>query len=240
MLSGKRCLITGASRGIGEAIALLYSKEGASLFLTARNEEKLTQVVTKCKENGAKEVEYICLDLSGVDAAQTLAKAALDKFSTIDVLVNNAGVISPGGVTCLGGDPKEWNQMMELNVLAPMTLMHLIAPGMIKQEDGVVINIGSVAGVEPMQWAAAYAASKWALRGWSLSCYNELRNYNVKVCLISPGMVRTDFIPARANAIPERMIEPEDIAEAAMLPFKLSSKCVPSELTLRLTKYGMK
>jgi len=127
-----------------------------------------------------------------------------------------------------------------LNVQSPMALMHLLAPKMVEQQDGVIINIGSVAGVEPMTWAGAYAATKWALRGWSLSCYQELRSHNVKVCIINPGMVRTDMATENfTGAQLDRMLDPEDIAECALLPFRLSSKCVPCDLTLRLTRYAM-
>lgn len=81
----------------------------------------------------------------------------------------------------------------------------------------------------------AYAASKWGIRGWSLSAYENLRKKNVKVCLISPAFVATDMVVHQPNVIPENMIKPEDVAEAALLPLRTSSACVPQEITLRLT-----
>merc|ERR1711865_102318 len=102
---------------------------------------------------------------------------------------------------------------------------------------GVIINIGSVAGVEPMSGtSAAYAAAKHGLRGWSTSTYQSLRHSNVKVCLISPAFVNTPLLSDVADGlIAARMIQPEDVAEVCLLPFRMSAASVPTEVTLRLT-----
>mmetsp|Transcript_60850 Transcript_60850/g.101023 ORF Transcript_60850/g.101023 Transcript_60850/m.101023 type:complete len:135 (+) Transcript_60850:3-407(+) len=126
--------------------------------------------------------------------------------------------------------------MLFLNLHAPMRLTRRLAPGMADRRKGVIINIGSVAGVEPMSGTfAAYAAAKHGLRGWSTSIYQSLREYNVKVCLVSPGFVNTPLVSEDLPLIRENMIQPEDLSELCLLPFRVSSACVPTEVTLRLT-----
>merc|ERR1712113_417512 len=101
---------------------------------------------------------------------------------------------------------------------------------------GTIINIGSIASIEGMSGAAAaYAAAKHGLRGWNNSLYGVLRHQNIKVMQINPAMVNTPMLSTNPNVIHTRMIQPEDLAEICMLPFRLTSGCVPSEVTLRLT-----
>eukprot|EP00210_Caulerpa_lentillifera_P005605 g5361.t1 len=111
---------------------------------------------------------------------------------------------------------------------------------MVEQQDGVVVNIGSLSGKEPRGNIPVYAATKWALQGWSLSCYDELRKHNVKVCIINPSYTRTEMISVLNNLRMEDTIEPEDVAKVALLPFKLSAKCVPADIELRLMKNPIK
>eukprot|EP00123_Amoebidium_parasiticum_P012143 comp21151_c0_seq1/m.28630 comp21151_c0_seq1/g.28630 ORF comp21151_c0_seq1/g.28630 comp21151_c0_seq1/m.28630 type:complete len:242 (-) comp21151_c0_seq1:510-1235(-) len=233
LASGKWALVTGAGRGVGKAIALALAKEGASLALCARTKSQLEAVAAECKAAGAPAVETYEVDLSHSTQVETLAQTLLSQHGGVDILVNNAGIGAMG--TGTDGNPDEWETMMAINLNAPMRLTRRLAPAMAERGGGTIINMGSVAAIEPMTSSCAYAASKHGLRGWSLSCYQNLRLKNIKVVLINPAFVNTDMVSGNPNTIPERMLQPSDVAEAAMLALKTTSACVPQEITLRLT-----
>jgi NAD(P)-dependent dehydrogenase (short-subunit alcohol dehydrogenase family) len=151
----------------------------------------------------------------------------------VDVLVNNAGIFAAGNAD--DGDPDAWDRMMAINALAPMRLIRRLAPGMIARKHGVIVNVGSVAAIEPMRATGAYAASKHALRGFSLSTYDRLRDHGIKTVLVNPAFVHTSMIAGVPGIKTERLLTPEDVAAAAMLAIDTSAMCCPSEITLRLT-----
>eukprot|EP00658_Telonema_sp_P-2_P039977 TRINITY_DN28599_c0_g1_i1.p1 TRINITY_DN28599_c0_g1~~TRINITY_DN28599_c0_g1_i1.p1 ORF type:complete len:153 (-),score=40.08 TRINITY_DN28599_c0_g1_i1:187-645(-) len=137
-----------------------------------------------------------------------------------------------------GDSPEDWERMMALNVNAPMRLCRALCPKMAERMGGAVMNIGSVAGVEPMSGtSAAYAAAKHALRGWSISSYLTLRHKNIKCCLISPAFVNTPLIDGvidEETTKRERMIQPADIAQYVLFVLNSSPGFVPDEITIRL------
>ncbi|DBA71124.1 TPA: hypothetical protein ACH3X2_011534 [Trebouxia sp. C0005] len=230
-LAGKWCVVTGGGAGIGQAIAETFAAEGASIALVARSKDKLEEVAKGCKSKGAPQVETHSVDLLDLQALDKFAKSFLSSHKHCDVLVNNAGMMGQGTPT--EGDISKWEKCIQLNLLAPMALTHAFSPGMVEKKEGLIINMGSVAALEPMKSTPVYAASKWGLRGWSLSCYDALRQHNVKVVCIHPAAVNTPM--TEGMFIPDRCLQPTDIAEAAMLALRTSSACVPSEITLRLT-----
>eukprot|EP01060_Flectonema_neradi_P003207 TRINITY_DN12053_c0_g1_i1.p1 TRINITY_DN12053_c0_g1~~TRINITY_DN12053_c0_g1_i1.p1 ORF type:complete len:230 (+),score=49.38 TRINITY_DN12053_c0_g1_i1:47-736(+) len=224
MLSGKTVLVTGASRGIGLAIAKAYAKEGAKVICTARNLDNAQ------KELGEKGV-YIPADMADKAKVETLCDEVL-KLGGVDVIVNNAGVYKQGNAET--GDPDEWDMMFQVNVLSLMRLTRRLSQKMIDQKSGAIINIGSVAGIEPMSGtAAAYAATKHAVRGWTQSLYQSMRPHGIKVMGINPGFVNTDLV-AGSGISGEKMIQVEDIASYALLPFSSTANCVPEEITVRV------
>ncbi len=233
LLQNQTALVTGASRGIGRAIARALAGEGARLVLVSRSAGDLEKTASLCRTDGAEAVSVRSLDLADSGAVEELCEEILSDGG-VDVLVNNAGMFVEG--TALDGDPGTWESGLRLNVLAPMHLTRRLAPGMTGRERGTIINLGSVAAIEGMQGAGAYATTKHALRGWSLSCYQALRGYGVKVVLINPGFVDTDMTAGVQGADRSRMLAPEDVAEAAMLAIRTRPACCPEEITLRLTK----
>jgi NAD(P)-dependent dehydrogenase (short-subunit alcohol dehydrogenase family) len=198
-------------------------------------------------------VKLFQVDLSGPLGVDALANFVMQECGGCDVLVNNSGTISKGNAT--EGTPDEWDKMIYLNLNGVMRLTRLLVPAMAERKRGAVINMGSIAAIEGMSGpSAAYAAAKHGLRGWNHSIYQTLRHDNIKaprirelvlprvyeVVLINPAFVNTGLVNHNPNLIPERMIQPEDVAEVCMLPFRMSSGCVPSEVTLRLTLAAFK
>jgi len=239
MLRNKRVVITGAGRGIGEAIAKAYAIEGARLILCARSKDQIQRVAVECEQLGADGFsDTPDIDLSCPEGVDSLVKIVNDAGGC-DVLVNCANCEVPGNAA--EGDLNEMERMMYLNFNCAMRLTRLLAPSMVEKRNGVIINIGSIASIEPMSGtSAAYAASKHALRGWSLSIYNSLQESNVKVMHINPAFANTALVASQPNAVADHMIQPKDVAEVALLPLRVSSTCVPTEITLRLAQkeYG--
>jgi short-subunit dehydrogenase len=227
-------VITGAGRGIGRALALALADHGYALALVARSVEQLENVAKECVSAGAPAARVFACDLTRASELDALCGQLLDECGHVEVLVNNAGMAAGGNAD--DGDPDDWARMMDLNLLAPMRLTRRLAPAMIERERGVIVNLGSVAALEGMQGAGAYAASKFGLRGWSLSCYRRLRGYGIKVVLVNPGFVDTELVGGFEGAKRERMLTPEDVAKATMLAVTTSPACCPEEITLRLTR----
>eukprot|EP01066_Platyproteum_vivax_P012306 Platyproteum_vivax@DN5594_c1_g1_i1.p1 len=232
LLKGKRCVITGASGGVGEAIAITFAKQAAELVLVGRNQEKLNAVAEKCKSIGAPNVETATADFSKAEAVDILAKNLLQK--PVHVLVNNAGCLYKPD-TCLTLDPNQADEVLQVNLHTPIRMTRHLAPAMVERKSGTIINIGSIGGLDAFPSSAAYSASKWGLRGFHMSCYEEMRRSNVKVLLINPAFIRTNMVKGAKGANPARMIDPTDVAEVALLPFATGSSCCPVEVTLRLT-----
>eukprot|EP00930_Biecheleria_cincta_P042921 TRINITY_DN29532_c0_g2_i1.p1 TRINITY_DN29532_c0_g2~~TRINITY_DN29532_c0_g2_i1.p1 ORF type:complete len:242 (+),score=41.14 TRINITY_DN29532_c0_g2_i1:74-799(+) len=235
MLKSKTVLITGAGKGIGRAVALAFAKEGASLVLAARTAKDLAEVAAECQALGqGGQVNIKAVDLSDATGVEELADFTLQTCGGCDILVNNAGRMSDGNAS--EGDPDDWDRMMYLNLNGVIRLTRRLVPKMIERQSGTIINMGSIAAIEGMSGkSAVYAASKHGLKGWNDSIYQGLRHQNIKVVLINPAFVNTPLVVGDNRLIPERMIQPEDVAEVCMLPVKMSAGCVPSEVTLRLT-----
>ncbi|KAK9788829.1 hypothetical protein WJX73_002122 [Symbiochloris irregularis] len=239
LLKGNLAVVTGASRGIGRAISERFAREGARLALVGRSEAQLKQVAESCEKLGAASTHVYAVDLSKPDLVEDFAKRVLEEHAAVSVLVNNAGMPPKGdGIVKGEGDMQSWQQAVNVNLVAPMVLTNFFTPSLIKQS-GLIANIASVAGVEPMKGNPVYAATKWGLRGFSLSCYEALRNENVKVICINPAAVKSDMTeggPYRAD----RMLQPEDIAETIMHSINLSDNAVVQDITLRLALSAMK
>lgn len=232
-LANRTILITGASRGIGRAIAEKMAAEGGHYILVGRDMDALGEVAIACTNAGASGAECFAVDLTDAAAVDQFCEAILEKHQ-IDVLVNNAGVFVGGNA--LDGDTETWGRAMQLNLLTPMQMTKHFSPGMRDREYGIIINMGSVAAVEGMSGVGAYAATKFGLRGWSLSCYQQLREYGIKVVLLNPAFVNTDMTAGVDVDDRTLMLQPEDIADAAMLAVNTSPACCPEEITLRLTR----
>ncbi len=182
--------ITGASSGIGEAMALEFAKEKAKLVLSARRAEVLQEVATKCEALGS-ECLVLPMDVTNYEDLEINVNVVLQKFKQIDVLINNAG-ISQRGLT-LETDFEVDRKIMEINYFGNIALTKAVLPQMLKQGNGQIVPISSMTGLFGFPQRSAYCASKHALHGFYETMQVEHYNDNLKINIICPGRIKTDI-----------------------------------------------
>jgi len=232
-LAGKISIVTGAGSGIGKAVALLLSRSGCRVVLAARNESRLSTVREEI-EKGGGEAMVVATDLTRDEELERLVNRAVEKWGSIDYLINNAGWGKHAPV--VKAKIKDWDETLQVNLRAPMILTKLVLPALIQKGGGAIVNIASIAAKMGDANAAAYSASKFGLLGFTQSLYEEVREYGIKVAAILPGFVDTPLIPATAKMDRSKMIRPEDVAEAVLFVLNSSPACCPVEITIRPQK----
>ena len=220
-LSGKTALVTGASGGIGSAIAIALAKQGARLALSGSNGDKLRAFREQLNDEiGGDHVEITC-DLSNADSVEHLVPATVDTLGKMDILVNNAGITRDN--LAMRMKDEEWDQVMKVNLEAAFRLMRASARPMMKARQGRIISITSVVGTTGNPGQMNYAAAKAGLVGMSKSLAQELASRGVTVNCVAPGFIRTAMTDALPDAqkdalnarIPMgRMGEGEDVGAA--------------------------
>jgi 3-oxoacyl-[acyl-carrier protein] reductase len=233
-LHGQIAVVTGANRGIGAAIARKLASLGAHIVLTARDTARLSKVGDEIAAAGGS-AECLGCDVTNPTQIAAFSECVLKKQGRCDVLVNNAGVGWFGGPlhTMALAD---YENLMAINLRAPYLLLRAFAPSMIAAGRGHIINISSLASRNPVPNAAAYAASKWGLNGMMISAAEELRQHKVRVSLVEPGSVRTEFgsgLSAEKSAL--GAIAPEDIAEIVAMLATQAEQSFISEVLVRPT-----
>ncbi len=232
-LGGQVAVVTGAARGIGEAIALRLARMGAAVVLTARDSARLTQVKAAIEQQAGKAIALPC-DLMDAGAVAAFGERVQEQCGRCDILVNNAGI----GVLrkpLIDLPVEEWDQMMDTNLRAPYLMIRSLAPMMIAARSGHIINISSLAGKNVLPDGAAYSASKWGLNGLTYSVAEELRQYNVRVSVIAPGSVNTTFGGAGSTKDRTRLVQPGDVAQIVAMLVTQSPTSFVSEVLLRPT-----
>ena len=217
-LTGKTALVTGASKGIGKAIAMAYGEAGANVVATGRNVSEIDDVVGRIKSGGSKALGVIA-DLGVETDIEKLAEAAEQEFGGVDILVNNAAIITPG-IPVVDMDIQLWRDVMDVNVTGAFILTKKILPGMIERGYGKVINISSIGGRKGGYGRSAYRISKVALISFTESLAAEVYEHGINVNAICPGGTDTEgfrevFQTAGRSELPNLM-EPSEIAEVAM------------------------
>ncbi len=196
MLEGKVALITGASQGLGRALALAYAKEGARLVINSRSEEGIRPVAREVEGLGA-EVLAVAADVSKGEDARRLVEEAVGRFGGIDVLINNAGVLGPR-VAIEEYPEDEWRRVIDANLTGPYLVSRAAVPHL--REGGSIINVVSGVSVEGRAEWGAYSVSKFGMEGLSQILAAELEGRGVRSNAVDPGGMRTDM---RAAAYPE-------------------------------------
>ncbi len=230
LLQDKVCIVTGAGRGIGRAIARLAAGEGCRTMLASRSAEQLAAVQAEIAARGGQ-ASWLRTDLSSQEDITALVRQTLDRFGAIDFLVNNAGWGIKAKIA--KARVQDWEQTLRVNLLAPMILSQLVLPALMARQGGAVVNIASISGRAGQGGAAAYAASKAGLIGFSQSLFEEVREHQIKVAAIVPGFVDTEMIPRVRRLDRARMIRPEDVAQAVLFVLTAPPTACPVEITVR-------
>ena len=258
-LAGQVAVVTGAGRGIGQAISLRLAELGAHTVLCGRSRTALEQTAAAIRKNsgrssekgaesgaeseaesetkrGAGKASVVECDVTKLASVESLAKQVETTFHRLDILVNNAGI---------GGDqgplhqlaPGMWDDVLNTNLRGVYYCIRSLAPLMIKTKTraGHIINISSLAGKNPVPNLAAYSASKWGLNGLSYSVAEELRAHNIRVSVICPGSVHTGFSP-HAGKNSEKMLQASDVAHAVAMIVTQAPQSFASEILLRPTQ----
>lgn len=226
-------VVTGAARGIGEAVALRLAGMGARVVLTARDSERLQQVHASIEAQGGQAIVLPC-DLTDASAVAALGERVGQQCGRCDILVNNAGIgVLRKPLIDLSID--EWDQMMDTNLRGPYLTIRALAPLMIAARSGHIINISSLAGRNALPEGAAYAASKWGLNGLTYSVAEELRQFNVRASVIAPGSVNTQFGGRGSTKDRTRIIQPADVAQVVAMLVTQAPTSFVSEVLLRPT-----
>jgi 3-oxoacyl-[acyl-carrier protein] reductase len=232
-LEGKVAIVSGAGRGIGRAISLMLAESRCRLVLTARTRQQLEEVKQEILGHGGEAIA-VPADLTRDEDIAVVVNDCQKAWGTVDFLVNNAGWGKRA--TVVQAKAEDWDQTLRLNLRAPMMLSRLVLPMMIAKDGGAIVNIGSVSGKTGEANAAAYAASKFGLIGFTQSLYEEVREYGIKVAVILPGFVDTPLIPVTKQLDRTKMIRAEDVAESVRFVLTAPSTCCPVEITIRPQK----
>jgi len=207
----KTAIVTGASKGIGKAIALKLAGLNYNIVIVARSKKLLKNLKAEIKSKGSKCLA-IKADLSLETTPRQIINDALHHFGQIDVLVNNAGLSYSGPIS--ETDFNTWNALFEVNARAPFFLCKEAIPELKKSKNPVIINIGSVVSFKGYTDQSAYTASKHALAGFTKVLAKEVQQDGIKVHLISPGGVNTEMVrEMRPDIDADKLIQPEEIAE---------------------------
>lgn len=231
-LTGQIAVVTGATQGIGEAIAMRLASIGATVILAARDVAKLERVKQKISAGGGL-AETVQLDLLVDDSVAKLGRFVEAHHHRCDILVNNAG-IGILGKPLHEMAPDDWDNMMGTNLRGPYLMVRAFAPMMIAAGSGHIINISSLAGHNPLPQGAAYSASKWGLNGLTYSLAEELRPYGIRVSVIAPGSVNTHF--SGSSGTNPRKIQPDDVAHVVAMLVTQAPQSFVSEVLLRPTQ----
>jgi NAD(P)-dependent dehydrogenase (short-subunit alcohol dehydrogenase family) len=228
-LEGKHALVTGATRGIGKAIATALLHHGASVAICGRSDSSVEAALADLKPRGAAIGHHA--DLGSPESVAALFRFVEQHFPHLDILINNAGIgiYKPTADLTIA----DWQSTLNLNLSGVFYCCHEALPGFRKQGRGYIINISSLAGKNPFAGGAAYNASKFGLNGFSEAMMLDHRNEGIRVSTIMPGSVATDFGKTGPAAW---KIAPEDIAEIVISLLAMPERTTVSAVEVRPSK----
>jgi NADP-dependent 3-hydroxy acid dehydrogenase YdfG len=233
-LVGSVCLITGASAGIGKACALALAQEGASLVVTARRKPRLDELVEMIQSAGGRAVAVVG-DVREEETARRTILAAKEHFGAVHILINNAGVGNYKPL--IETSAEEYDEMIDTNVRSTFLFTRHAVPLMMEQGSGTILMISSMAGIYGFAGEAVYCATKFAQVGFAQALDKELHPYGIKVGVICPGGVKTEFALGKGrteeSVAQSGMLDPEDVAAAVLLACTQSAHSRIIEIQMR-------
>ena len=227
-LSGKTALVTGASSGIGRAMALALAEEGVRLALVGRSEERLRGVGDRI----AGETLVLSADLTRPAEVDRAVAETIARFGQIDILLPNAGLFIPGNV--VDGEPDKWDEMLSINVNSVFRLVRAVLPAMVARQSGHILITSSISGHEAIHWEPVYSASKHAIQSFAHGLRRQVLKDNIRVGSVAPGIVLnelwgyTDPATIAAKVSSREGLRSEDVADAVV--FMLTR---PPNVTIR-------
>lgn len=227
---GKNVLVTGASRGIGKAVATIFAANGHNLFLSSRNEVALYKAMEELQTNFPSiSIKAKAFDLSVKQQAKDLGNWCL-KYAVPDIIVNNAGLFEPGSVY---NEPEgTLENQLAINVNSAYHLTRTLLPEMMKRRSGHIFNLCSIASLHAYENGGAYSISKFAMYGFSKNLREEMKSYHIKVTSVHPGAVLTDSWGNYDNSS-NRIMEAEDIAKMIFTCTQLSPAACVEDIVIR-------
>lgn len=220
ILAGKNALVTGASRGIGRAIALELAQHGANVAVNyAGSEEKAQSVVNDIEKLGRTSFK-VQADVANESDVKTMVKQTIDTFGSLDILINNAGITSDNLLMRM--KEEEFDQVINTNLKGVFLCMKAVTRSMMRQRSGKIVNVASIVGVSGNPGQANYVAAKAGVIGMTKSIAQELASRNILVNAVAPGFISTDMTDALSDEQREQMLsmiplarlgEPEDVAK---------------------------
>ncbi len=232
-LEGKLAIVTGASRGIGFAVAHRLGTLGAKLSLCARDAGKLKSAADELRAGGAASVFAAAVDVKHGDQVVAFVQNTEKALGPVDILVNNAGIGYFGPTH--EATEANWDSVLDTNLKAVFLASKAVAQGMIARRGGHIINIASLAGKNAFVGGGIYCASKWGLLGLTECMAEDLRGYGIRVSAICPGSVATEFSPHGKKDV-SKMLQAEDIALAVEMIVRQAPQSFISEILMRPTQ----
>jgi ribitol 2-dehydrogenase len=227
-LNGKIAIVTGASSGIGRAVAYELAGQGVKLVLTARSGDRLARLAQEL----SSESVVVAADMTSPKDIRTIVERAIDRFGRIDILLANAGIYISGDV--VDGEPDAWDQLISTNVTGVFRLVHAVLPYLLAQKSGDILVTSSISGHQAIHWEPVYSASKHAVQSFVHGLRRQLLTTGVRVGAVAPGMVLNELWgitdPAKIEQKVSRGagLRSEDVAEAIL--FMLTR---PQNVTIR-------
>ncbi len=233
-ITNSTAVVTGATTGIGRAIALALGERGASVAVCARNQQAVEQMVGELESRGVTATGLAC-DVSDEQAIARFAEHVHQQFGHVDALVNNAGIGHLGEFLDL--TTNQIDETFAVNVRGLMLVTAAFLPGMLEREIGHIVNVASLAGRNGFVGGTVYAASKHAVMGFSKSLMLEVRDKNIRVVAICPGTVETPFFEKAGIDLQntDKVLQPEDVAATVVAALELPQRALVSELDIRPT-----
>ena len=224
-------LVTGATAGIGRATAFALGRAGYRVGVCARSAGPVEALLTELRAEGIAAAGRAA-DVGQAPAVEALVKAVASELGPVDTLINNAGIAIIRPLTELSVE--EWDATMTTNLKSLFLVTRAVLPGMLERGSGIIVNVASLAGKNPLVGGTAYAASKHAVLGFSKSLMLEVRKHGVRVLAICPGSVNTALIRnIRSPSREGEMLEPEDVAQAILDAVRMPARATVSEIDIR-------